>query len=169
MKRLRTRTRRPHYCARLTALRGECDLSAPAAIWIIGRDACDLSLAPCSTHLTTRQRASSTPINGAIRSLSADQRNLLRAHFIDGATFDQLAVMYGMHKVTVWRKIANARDSVVEATRKAMDRETAIPASDFDSILRAVFIARSTSAFRRAKARVGERAWSKRWGRPLCS
>jgi RNA polymerase sigma-70 factor (ECF subfamily) len=77
-------------------------------------------------------------INGAARTLSAQQRALLRAHFVEGATFDELAAAHGINPATVWRRIAAARDAVVEAVRRALQESGRVLPADFDSILRTV-------------------------------
>ena len=77
-------------------------------------------------------------ITRAIAELSAEQRALLKLHFVDGATFDQLAQQLGLHKVTVWRRIAAAREAVVAATFRILSAQTAIPSGELESILRTV-------------------------------
>jgi RNA polymerase sigma-70 factor (ECF subfamily) len=78
-------------------------------------------------------------INAALRralaATSTEQRNLLRLHFVEGVTFDALAEMFNMHKVTVWRKIDAARVAVLVAARQILEVELKIPASEFDSLI----------------------------------
>jgi RNA polymerase sigma-70 factor (ECF subfamily) len=71
----------------------------------------------------------------ALAATSTEQRNLLRLHFVEGVTFDALAVMFKMHKVTVWRKIDAARTTVLVAARQIVDREWNIPWREFDSLM----------------------------------
>jgi len=53
----------------------------------------------------------------AVASASRRDRNLLRLHFLGGVTLEQLATMYGVHRATVVRWLAAAREAVFGATR----------------------------------------------------
>lgn len=44
-------------------------------------------------------------LEGAMRSLTADERVLLRQRFVDGVTSDQLATLYRKHRITMVRRI----------------------------------------------------------------
>jgi RNA polymerase sigma-70 factor (ECF subfamily) len=77
-------------------------------------------------------------INRAIVDLSDQQRTLLRQHFVEGITFDALAASAGIHKVTVWRQIAAARNLIVESMRTALGVGVLVGANEFESILRTV-------------------------------
>jgi RNA polymerase sigma-70 factor len=74
----------------------------------------------------------------AMGGLSPDQRKMLRLHFVEGMTFEELGAMFGVHKVTIWRQIAAARIAVVDATRRIMLDEGAIEPGEFESIIRTV-------------------------------
>lgn len=56
----------------------------------------------------------------AARGLEARDRNLLRLHYLGGVTLEQLAAMYGVHRATVVRWLASARERVFSDTRKRM-------------------------------------------------
>jgi RNA polymerase sigma-70 factor (ECF subfamily) len=77
-------------------------------------------------------------MNHAIAALSPEQRNLLKLHFVDGLTFDEMAERLGSHRVTVWRHIAAAREAISEGTRRQLLDESSIPASEFESIVRVI-------------------------------
>lgn len=64
--------------------------------------------------------AFATAFADAARSLDRRDRNLLRLHFLGGVTLEQLAAMYGVHRATVVRWLAAARERVFEGTRKRM-------------------------------------------------
>jgi len=101
----------------------------------------EIAVAPSSesSYVKSRYRvALQAAIDGAARSLTPEQRTLLRDHFVEGATFDELAAAHGINRVTVWRRIAAARDTVIEATRRALKESTQVEPADFDSILRTV-------------------------------
>jgi RNA polymerase sigma-70 factor (ECF subfamily) len=88
-------------------------------------------------HLKARYRDQlNEALRRAIGVTSHEQRNLLRLHFVEGFTFDELAHMFKMHKVTVWRKMAAARDAVVECARDILKLELNLPSDEFDSLMR---------------------------------
>lgn len=53
----------------------------------------------------------------AVAALDRRDRNLLRLHFLGKVTLEQLAQMYGVHRATVVRWLAQAREQVLTATR----------------------------------------------------
>jgi RNA polymerase sigma-70 factor, ECF subfamily len=65
----------------------------------------------------------------AVAAASRRDRNLLRLHFLGGVTLEQLAQMYGVHRATIVRWIAAAREAVFAATR-AHVAETLAPSAD---------------------------------------
>jgi len=56
----------------------------------------------------------------AVRALAAEQRELLRLHFVEGRTLDQLATTFGVHRATIARKLAAARQAVAEEARRLL-------------------------------------------------
>jgi RNA polymerase sigma-70 factor len=77
-------------------------------------------------------------ITRAIGTLTREQRTLLRLHFVERSTLDELAKKFGNHPATIWRKIAAARSAIVEATRRILRDDASIASGDFNSILRVV-------------------------------
>lgn len=63
-------------------------------------------------------------LRGAFQSLSADQRLVLRLHFVRGLTGDQISRALHIHRATVVRWIARAREDVLRETARRL-RETA--------------------------------------------
>jgi len=53
----------------------------------------------------------------AVGTLPRRDRNLLRLHLLGGVTLEQLAQMYGVHRATVVRWLASAREALFGATR----------------------------------------------------
>lgn len=76
--------------------------------------------------------------HGALRALSVRQRNLLRQHYVDGLTIDELAPLYGVHRSTCARWIASARAQVLDATTNALMRRLGLAPSEAHSIIRLV-------------------------------
>lgn len=70
----------------------------------------------------------------AVATVSRRDRNLLRLHFLASVTLEQLAQMYGVHRATIVRWIAAARDAVFAATRDHIARELAAPADELDEL-----------------------------------
>lgn len=54
----------------------------------------------------------------AARELPPGERHLLRQHLAAGLTIDQLAAVLGIHRATVARRIARARDALTTRTRE---------------------------------------------------
>jgi RNA polymerase sigma-70 factor (ECF subfamily) len=71
----------------------------------------------------------------AVTGLEVRERNLLRQHLLDGLTIDDLAPLYGAHRVTISRWLNAARESVWSATQKALRAELALTPSQVDSLL----------------------------------
>jgi RNA polymerase sigma-70 factor (ECF subfamily) len=74
----------------------------------------------------------------AMQSLSAPDRTLLRQHFIEGKSIDDLAVLHKVHRATAARWLAQVREAIAEKTRKLLMKELRVQRADFDSILRLI-------------------------------
>jgi RNA polymerase sigma-70 factor, ECF subfamily len=67
------------------------------------------------------------------RDLDRRDRNLLRLHYLGGVTLEQLAAMYGVHRATVVRWMAAARQALLGGTRQRMrDR---LAADELDHVM----------------------------------
>jgi RNA polymerase sigma-70 factor len=77
-------------------------------------------------------------LEAASARLPARQRTILRLHYVDGLTVDQIGAIYGFHRATAARRIADARDDLLEATREELRGKLRISDSDFDSLVRLV-------------------------------
>ena len=66
------------------------------------------------------QKAFNEAFRAALAELDMDARELLRWHFVDGLTLDQLAVKLGVHRATVARRIAAGREAVAVAARSRL-------------------------------------------------
>jgi len=74
----------------------------------------------------------------AVAGASRRDRNLLRLHFLGGVTLEQLAQMYGVHRATVVRWLAAAREAVLSATREHVAGAIAAPADELDEMFELV-------------------------------
>lgn len=71
----------------------------------------------------------------AASSLEVRDRNLLRLHYLDGVTLEQLASMYGVHRATVVRWIADVKGKLLAATKKGLRAEAGIAEAELDSVM----------------------------------
>ena len=74
----------------------------------------------------------------SLAELEPRDRTLLRLHILDGLSIDEIAPMYSVHRATVARWIAAAKDTVLETTRRALMRDLSIDAAEVDSLIRLV-------------------------------
>jgi RNA polymerase sigma-70 factor (ECF subfamily) len=80
------------------------------------------------------REAFSAGFASAVASASRRDRNLLRLHFLGGVTLEQLAQMYGVHRATIVRWLAAAREAVVRATREHVAGQIAAPPDELDEM-----------------------------------
>lgn len=74
----------------------------------------------------------------ALANLDARSRALLRYQLIDGWSIDQVGKLYGVHRATAARWLAEARDALGEAIRKELAARLQIDTDEVDSIVRLV-------------------------------
>jgi RNA polymerase sigma-70 factor (ECF subfamily) len=74
----------------------------------------------------------------AFASLAARDRNLLRQFFGHGLTVDEMGPLYRVHRATVARWVARARETLVAATRDAMVKRLRVRPSELASLLRLI-------------------------------
>lgn len=74
----------------------------------------------------------------AVQSLSDRERVLVRQHFLDGVSVNDLGRLYRVHRATAGRWLERARDAILAATRARLIERLDVPAAELDSILRLV-------------------------------
>jgi RNA polymerase sigma-70 factor (ECF subfamily) len=74
----------------------------------------------------------------AMGALSDRQRNLIAQHFLDGLTLEQMAALYRVHRATVVRWLAAAREALLRGTHRAMTARLKVRPAELDSILRLI-------------------------------
>lgn len=74
----------------------------------------------------------------AAARLSAEDRNILRYHYVDAFSIDRLAAMYDLHRASVARRIHRAREQLIAATRDILRGHAFGSDTELDSVLRAV-------------------------------
>jgi RNA polymerase sigma-70 factor (ECF subfamily) len=63
---------------------------------------------------------------------------VLRLHVLDGVSIDDIAPMFSVHRATIARWIAAAKQTVLDRTRKRLMQDLRLPAADVDSLIRLV-------------------------------
>lgn len=90
-------------------------------------------------HLRARYRdAFRAAFVAALAGLDARDRNLLVQHHLDGVTTEQLGALYRIHRVSVSRRLAHARRTILAETRARLMHELALSAGECDSVMRLV-------------------------------
>ncbi|HVK85145.1 MAG TPA: sigma-70 family RNA polymerase sigma factor [Kofleriaceae bacterium] len=74
----------------------------------------------------------------AARELPADQRILVRQHHLVGVTLDQLAGVYGVHRVTIARRLSAARETLGARARERLAGALQVSPEELDQIFRLV-------------------------------
>jgi len=74
----------------------------------------------------------------ACAKLSAEDRALLRLHYVDGVTTASLATMYSISRATLIRRLADARTVLVQGVKTSLRSAAGVAEQDFDSVLRLV-------------------------------
>lgn len=74
----------------------------------------------------------------AVGTLSPRERTILRLRYLDQVNIDGIGRIYRVHRATVARWIAAAREKIAEETRRAMAARLAVTSSQLDSLIRLV-------------------------------
>ncbi|HEY0476618.1 MAG TPA: sigma-70 family RNA polymerase sigma factor, partial [Kofleriaceae bacterium] len=74
----------------------------------------------------------------ALRALPDRERTLLRQHYIDALTIDELGGLYRVHRSTAARLLVRARQVLRDATRARMMAQLEVRPEDLDSIMRMI-------------------------------
>jgi RNA polymerase sigma-70 factor, ECF subfamily len=77
-------------------------------------------------------------VRAAVVALSRDERSLLRFNLVDGLNIAAIGAIYGVHRATVARWIAQARAHVLEATRTELRARLGIADDELDSLIQAL-------------------------------
>lgn len=76
--------------------------------------------------------------DAAVASLEPRERNLLRLSVTDGLGIDQLAKIFHIHRATAARRLRQARETLVLATRDRMRETLALSESELESVMRMI-------------------------------
>jgi len=83
------------------------------------------------------QRAMKQAFARAVAELSPRQRNFLRHAHVDQLTLDQIAALYAIHRATVARTLAQAREALIAITRRELAALCGVSEDALESIVRA--------------------------------
>lgn len=71
----------------------------------------------------------------AFQGLESQERNILRLHFLEGLSLNQIGAMYQVNKSTISRRMARARETLLGRTRERLEQLLSLSASELDSLL----------------------------------
>ncbi len=74
----------------------------------------------------------------AFAGLAPEQRNLLRLSYRDGRSIDEIGALFGVHRATVARRIAQAREQILAASRDLLEERLALASGELDSLIGAL-------------------------------
>jgi RNA polymerase sigma-70 factor (ECF subfamily) len=76
-----------------------------------------------------------TALSKALAALSARERNLLKLHYVDGLSFEDLARLNRVHRSTVLRWLAAIREKCLDEVRLALKEKLQVDSRQLDSLL----------------------------------
>lgn len=94
------------------------------------------------------QREFKEAFEAAVGALGDRDRTLLMQYHVDGLTIDELGALYRVHRVTAARWVARARKSLLDATRKELQRKLDLSPTEFDRLLRTIWSHLDISIYR---------------------
>ncbi len=74
----------------------------------------------------------------ALGSMASKERNLLYYHLVGELSIDRIGAMYGVHRVTAFRWLRDARSKLVAETRALLGARLQLATEELDSLLRLV-------------------------------
>ncbi len=94
------------------------------------------------------QREFKEAFEAAVAALDDRERMLLMQYHVDGLTIDELGTLYRVHRVTAARWVARARKSLLDGTRKQLQRKLDLSPTEFDRPLRTIWSHLDISMYR---------------------
>jgi RNA polymerase sigma-70 factor (ECF subfamily) len=90
-------------------------------------------------ELDALKREHRTELSGALTAvlegLTRDERRVLKLHFLDGLSIDEIGVLYKVHRSTIARWIASARAAVLKKTRARLADRLELSNTECDSLI----------------------------------
>jgi RNA polymerase sigma-70 factor (ECF subfamily) len=72
----------------------------------------------------------------AMASLTPQQRNVLRHHYVDSLSIDEIGALYGVHRTTAFRWLETARGTLAKRTQAGFGKRVRASPSEMQSIVR---------------------------------
>ncbi|HMK73450.1 MAG TPA: sigma-70 family RNA polymerase sigma factor [Myxococcaceae bacterium] len=72
----------------------------------------------------------------AMVELSSQERSLLRLHFLDGLSLNQIGAVYQVNKSTISRRMSRARETLLARTRDRLERRLQLGPTELESLMR---------------------------------
>jgi RNA polymerase sigma-70 factor (ECF subfamily) len=122
---------------RVVALRSAVDLSRRSERVPALEQLPDAGGDPELAYLQARYRLQfRKAFEAAVANLSSDQRDLLRLHFVESISFEELARRIGVHRMTVLRRVKAARQAILEAARRWFHDQLGVSDSEYGSLFK---------------------------------
>ena len=84
------------------------------------------------------QRELKEALSAAMAAMPERERALLRLHVLHGMSIDKIGELYGAHRATAARWLAQAREGIFDRTRAELSRRIGVSETEVDSIIRLV-------------------------------
>lgn len=85
--------------------------------------------------LPDERRAYREAFDRALATLTPRERNLLKQQYVYGATIDELGALYGVHRATAARWLAQIRDTLMHRTRGHIAEAMRLTGTDLESAM----------------------------------
>jgi RNA polymerase sigma-70 factor, ECF subfamily len=79
-----------------------------------------------------------TAFERTLRALPSRERHVLRLHFLEGASTEEIGALYRVHRTTVLRWVEKARKTILDETRRLLEERLGLPAREFESLMQLV-------------------------------
>jgi RNA polymerase sigma-70 factor, ECF subfamily len=87
-------------------------------------------------HLRTRYAGElKAAFQTTLEALDTDERNVLRLHYLDGMSIDEIGRLYRIHRATAARWIERARDKILVETRRLFNERHRLTPTELDSVI----------------------------------
>ncbi|HEU0030467.1 MAG TPA: sigma-70 family RNA polymerase sigma factor [Kofleriaceae bacterium] len=104
---------------------------------------------PALNALKTRHSAEfKGAFQAAVAELEPRDRAILRALIVDNRTINEIAAVYGIHRVTASRRVSELRHALLQGTRKRLRERLALDEPSLDSAIRLIDSNLDLSLFR---------------------
>ena len=79
-----------------------------------------------------------TALRDALAGLDAEERSLLRLHYLDGLNIERIGVVFQVSRATIGRRMIAVRERIIEDTYRLLRERLKITPGELESLLRVV-------------------------------